>query len=478
MFTTCFNLNFKRQAFTAGFYCALFLFVSTAIQAQKTGNRSHAAKTNPPATGKPAAMNPAVRDTAIIKLFSKPTELKWTKLFKGRLDDAAMVDISLGFDGKNCKGYLTYAKSHIRFQLEGSLDTSGFVLQERDMSRNITGKLTGSIEGRHLEADWANAGNSVGSKIEADEMPPGASISLNCSDDKWNCRYITRYNDARCDMVLLRTQNGALDGFLWVEADGRTYRLKGEIKADGDYEIDALGTGDRLAAILSGNLKAGQNMTCNWTGSGERRQFKFVLRDNFQLGCYAYADYASAYDVLYPRTACSTCNSWFDDQTNQWIDRCKSTFNEKKLPLTPTNRNAQRASAWPEIACWTDNLFSGYLTFMNTWSDNNQGVAFNFDLHTGKMISLDDIFQKSFNYQKWLADFAAHEMPKLASFAADPQYREWLAKEGFPLVVIRREGLELSTLFHVQYGRQTLFVPYTTLKPYLRKGSPIEEFLK
>ena len=88
------------------------------------------------------------------------------------------------------------------------------------------------------------------------------------------------------------------------------------------------------------------------------------------------------------------------------------------------------------------------------------------------------MFQKSFGYQKWFSDYAAKEMPKLPSFAADPQFREWLSKEGFPLIVIRRDGFELSTYFNPLYGRQTLFVPYTTIRPYLRKDSPLGEFIK
>lgn len=453
------------------------------IFAQK--NSDPAPKTPPAKTTtspKPASAapvnNPAVRDTAVAKLFEKSASLKWTRLFKGRFDDGALVDISLGFDGKNCRGYTTYAKSRTRFRLDGQLDSTGFQLVEYDMARAVTGNLRGAIQGRHLDAEWNNADNTIGSKIEADEVPPGQSITLNCSDNKWSSRYITRYNNARCDMVLLRAQNGALDGFLWVESDGRTYRLKGEIKADGGYEMEALGSSDRLVAMLSGSLKAGQNTECNWTGSGERRQFKFVIKDHFQLGCYEYADYASAYDVLYPRTPCATCNTWLDEQVNKWIERCKSTFTAKKMPLSPNNRNAQRASAWSEIGCWTDNLFSGYITFSDTWSEQAQGLAFNFDLRSSKQILLEDLFQKSFNYKTWMTEFAAKEMPKLSAFASDPKYREWLTKEGFPLILIRREGLELSSLFHPQYGRQTLFVPYTTLKAYLRKDSAIAEFLK
>jgi hypothetical protein len=59
-------------------------------------------------------------------------------------------------------------------------------------------------------------------------------------------------------MVLVRAQGGILDGFMWIESDGETYRLKGEVKPDGSYELDALGDADRLVAIISGEFKAGQ----------------------------------------------------------------------------------------------------------------------------------------------------------------------------------------------------------------------------
>jgi len=279
-------------------------------------------------------------------------------------------------------------------------------------------------------------------------------------------------------MVLVRSHNGALDGFLWVESDGRTYRLKGEIKNDGAYEMEVLGSADRLAALLSGNLKPGQNTDCNWVGSGERRTFKFVLKDHFLLGCYEYADYATSYDVLYPRTPCAHCNTQLDEQVNQWVESCKSAFSGKKIPLSPANRGSQRASAWPEIACWTDNVFTGYVTFSDTWTDQAQGLSFNYDLRSNKEIGLEDLFNKGFNAQKYLTDWANREMPKLPSFAGDPKYREWLTRAGFPLFALRREGLEISTLFHPQYGRQTLLVPYSGLKTYLKKDSPAGEFVK
>lgn len=454
-------------------------------------------KPNPPAAGKPAAkpatnapakakpaepvaanVAPPKKDTAILRLFEKPTDIKWVKNFKGRLDDATVVDITLGFDGRNCRGYLTYVQSRSRFNLTGVLDTGGFNLEERDLGREITGRLVGTYRNRRLEAEWINTDNTIGSRLEAEEVSPGQSLTLNCSDNKWSSRYITRFNGARCDMILVRSHNGALDGFLWVESDGRTYRLKGVLKSDGSYEMEVLGSGDRLAALLSGNIKPGQNTESNWVGSGERRTFKFLLKDHFLLGCYEYADYATSYDVLYPRTPCPHCNSSLDALVNQWVEKCKTAFSEKKVEIVPANRARQRASAWPEIACWTDNLFTGYVTFSDTWTSQAQGLSFNYDLRTNKEITLEDLFNKGFDAKKFLTDWANREMPKLQSFAADPKYREWMSKEGFPLFALRREGLEISTLFHPQYGRQILLVPYSGIKTYLRKDGPAGEFLK
>jgi hypothetical protein len=148
------------------------------------------------------------------------------------------------------------------------------------------------------------------------------------------------------------------------------------------------------------------------------------------------------------------------------------------MNLDPGSRARQRASAWPEIASWTDQLFTGYITFSDTWNAQPQGISFNYDLRTNKELLLDDLFNKGFNAKQYLSDWANREMPKLPGFAENPKYREWLSKEGFPLFTLRREGLEISTLFHPEYGRQTLLVPYSGLKTYFKKDLPIAEFLK
>jgi hypothetical protein len=359
---------FKKPLFSTMLLTSIFIVLSPEIVWSQT-------KPSSPSAAKPSANAAVPRDTAIAKLFEKPLEIQWIKYFKGRLDDAIAVDVSVGFDGKVCKGYLTYPKSKVKLRLEGLFDSTGVRMEEKDYAgKKVTGYLNGTYQKRKLVATWTNAQKSVGSRLEAEELGAG-SIMQNCSDNKWSSRFITRYNNGRCDMVIVRGQNGLLDGFLWIEADAKTYRLQGSIQPDGKYEIEVLQQNNKMAAMMQGVLKPGQNTDAQWVGSGERREFKFTVKDHFLLGCYEFADFSNQYDALYPRTPCQTCNTWLDQQVNNWINTCKASFAAKK----DNNRSNTRASAWPEIVCWTDRVFSGYLTFSDTWNEQSQGIAYNGD---------------------------------------------------------------------------------------------------
>lgn len=195
------------------------------------------------------------------------------------------------------------------------------------------------------------------------------------------------------------------------------------------------------------------------------------------MGCLENADYTSSLDALILWLAtCSGCNTRLDQMVNDWAKRCNTTLAAQKDPALPTTRARNRASAWAEVLCWTENIFSGCLHFSER--SLTQGQAFNFDLRNGKEIKMEDLFNKSFEWKKWLDDYARKESPKMAQFVADPKYREWVAADGFPLITIRRDGLQLSTCFHPDYGRQFLMVPFSELKPYMKKDNPISDLVK
>lgn len=438
-----------------------------------------AAAQSPPAAktvSQTAKSAPAVKDTALTKLFEKPADIKWGRYFRGRLDDVSEVQVSLAYDGKNCRGWFTYAKTRTRFKLDGVLNAQKLELREYDTKGALTGYLTGSLKGELMELDWSNHNGALGSKITAVEVGVGRMNPTNCGDDKWTNRYTARFRNAPVELVLSRAHNGALSGYLWVGLDGKTHVLRGKMNDDQSYQLDALNNTGKAVATLMGNFGADRKMTCNWRGGGEMRTFDLSFKDMLVTGCFDHADYRSSYDVLYPRTRCESCNTQLDRCVNNWVERCKSSLAAKKEQPNANNRATLRASGWMDVECWTEDMFSGLFTFTDTWSGKAEGIAFNFDLKTGETITVQDLFVKSFNSKNWMDGYIKKESPKLPAFAADPVFREWLVREGFPLITLRHDGLVFSTLFHPEYGRQQLLAPYDLLKPYLKRDSPVAVF--
>ncbi|MEQ1745400.1 MAG: hypothetical protein ABMA02_08245 [Saprospiraceae bacterium] len=445
-----------------------FLLSPTAVFSQK-----ETAKTK-----RPTPPGPPPMDTAVVKRFDAGTALKWVRHFRGRLDDVSEVLLSLGYDGSNCRGQLTYIESKEVFDLTGTLEGMVLLLNESDTKGMITGHLTGTLQGERIEAEWTNALNTLGGSLEAKEVKTKSLAPKPCGENKWVSRYVARWNDLRLDLTLARVNNNMLNGYLWIEADDKTYALQGKVLADERYEIQALLPNGKIAAHLTGDLKSPQAHECSWIGSGEKRTFKLVLRSKLPVGCIEFADYVSSYDVQYPRPECGECNKTLDRHASEWVAQCKATIVTQKKAAKPENRNVLRGSGWYEVTCWTETLFCGHLTFAESWKDKTKGVAFNFDLRTGKEVTLDDLFNKGFNGKEWFAEYARKESPKMAKFASDPKFRAWLAAEGFPIFSIRRDGLEISTLFHPVYGQHSLTVPFGLLKPNMRRDNPIGDLVK
>lgn len=436
---------------------ALFMLAGTSLKAQKP-----------------------VRDTSLARLFGANASLNWTRYFKARLDDMNVAHLALGYDGKSCKGWMTLMSSGARLRLEGAFQDDHFTLAEYGADQNPSGWLRGAAPRGKIVGQWFNADSTLAMNLRGVENAGPPEAATPCAEGKWISRYIARWNNARTDMTLYRSQNNRIHGYLWIESEGRTYTLRGEIADNGQITATAYLANGKPAAHLKGSLPNPKQpgIELIWSGSGELRQMKFTLRESFPCGCMEYADFSGAFDALYPRTGIEAYNKRMEEELKKWREQNLAFFKQKKTPNAQIQRNALRASGWAEVVNWTDYIFSGYLTFSDNWSGKAQGISFNYHVKTGREITFDDLFVKTFDAQKWLNDYARREMLKIPEFGADPIYREWLNREGFPLFTLRRDWLELSSLFHPVYGRQVLAVPYAQLKPYMKKDNPIAEFVK
>jgi hypothetical protein len=425
------------------------------------------------------AQNTVPTDSMVRALFTKPEEIQWVRHYAGRFDDVYAVRAVLAFDGANCKGYWIYPQGKTTIRLEGSLLGPQMKLIEKDNAQQTTGFLNATLDGKRLSGEWINHNNTLGLSVDLYETEAAAAAPDNCGDNKWINRYTGVWKNNLVELVLIRLHGGILLGQIWTASDSSTHELKGRITDKGAYSLESTPMPGKPLHWLEGDLTTPLQTKGTWTTSnGEMRVIEFNLKENLMMSCREYADFLSSYDILFPVTTDAGCNHWLSEQCDNWVKRCRSAIQSKRLSDLPANRNVLRASMWPEISCWTDAVFSGYLNYTDSWSGPAQGQAFNFDLKNKKVITLEELFTPGFDFKTWTNDYMRKESPKIPRFAEDPKFREWLYNDGFPLFSIRRDGIRISTMFHPIYGQQHLLVPYAILKPYLAEATPLSEFVK
>jgi hypothetical protein len=174
----------------------------------------------------PIPTTPTLTDADIGRLFEKSGAIRWIKRYNGLLDAVIGVEIALGFDGRNCAGYLTYQKSKARFRLEGTLENNQLRLKELNGRDELTGFLRGTWSEAHLEGTWTNYNNTFETLLTAN------TTHLSCGSQKWTNRYGASFKNMPADLLLNRTDDQRLSGTLWSQADNTTYTIRGSIGPD------------------------------------------------------------------------------------------------------------------------------------------------------------------------------------------------------------------------------------------------------
>jgi hypothetical protein len=119
--------------------------------------------------------------------------------------------------------------------------------------------------------------------LEAKEVKVKSLAPKPCGENKWVSRYVARWNNSRLDLTLARVNNNLLSGYLWIEADDKTYMLKGKVLADDRYEMQALLPNGKIAAHLTGDLKKSANARLLLDRIGRKTQFQTGLAQ--QITC-------------------------------------------------------------------------------------------------------------------------------------------------------------------------------------------------
>ncbi len=416
-------------------------------------------------------------DKTVYSFFSKPKKIEWIEHYKGRIDGINDIAVTLAYDGKSCKGLLTYLKSRERLRLEGELNGNELTLLEVDKNAAVTGQFEGYIEGKNIQLSWSNYDNSIGNSVFLTQVPIEELNSTPCGIDKWIRIYQGAIYGSSVNLILQKDGQNGLKGTAYFEVDNKSYSLEGEIIDLDNLNIIITDDKNKRKGTLEGVFKNENSISANFfSADGQRSPTLFLIEENLEIDCIEYADYVTNYDITFPRIPNSNFNNWMDNLTTQWVKNCQQYSFEARPVGTitkPEMRSSIRAYAWSDVDFYDKHFISGFMTFENTWTKGLDGRSFNFDLKKGQEISLKDIFKEGFDTSAFVAKYINEEIDQHELYH-DYEFRKWLSKQDFPYFVVHKDGLAFCTPFDSVYGRQTIKIPFEKLKPFFKNDTALQ----
>ncbi len=422
------------------------------------------------------AQTTAVEKT-VYSFFSKPKKIKWLHHYKGRIDDVHDIAIALAYDGKSCKGLLTFLKSREQLRLDGELKANQLTLLEVDQKGNITSQYVGSLDAENLYLDWSDNDNIIGFEMFLSRIQKEDLSKTPCGDDKWIRVYNGTVFGKKVDMLLQKTSRNELRGNACFENETMSYELKGEITEANNLSIVLINDKNQDAGKLDGVFSDENTILANfYNTNGLRTPAMFSEVVNLEVDCVEYADYTSSYHFIFPKISNNNFNRRMADFVELWVKDCRQQADKIKYAGI-LSRASVRAYAWYDIAFYDGRFISGMLNFENSWDAEHHSKALNFDLENGREVLFEDLFTEDFDCDRFVSNFLHQNDIEKHHRYRDFEFRKWLASQQFSHFLIQKDGITFCTGFDKVYGRQKVKVPYEKLKPFLKEYATLQHLV-
>jgi len=399
-------------------------------------------------------------------LFSDTSHLEWINTYKGLVDNMTKVEASLGFDGTYCKGILYYPSSGFSTEILGTAVGNRFLMNEVNEDGLITGKLTGTISHDFINASWSNHNNTIGCNYKLKNTSKPVKIALKDNEDKWVRWYKGKVSEEVLHIILHKKTENDIYGSCYNETGTRSYLVKGILNEDKSINLNFY-LGEHQMATFAGKMGKPKLIKGIVNGIGMvNEELSLYLDNKINYQQIAFQSFSTSYEVLIPEYGSKDFDRFIKNITGDWVQKCvdksNSKTNKENDTTIPEERMVNRAYIYPDIRYVTDNVISGHMVFVNTWTGQTITKSINFNLNEDNEISLDQLFNKDIEYKDSLKT-----------------YLKSVNKNAFTISYfnITPEGLRIYDDFDPINGRNDVIVPYSVLKPWAKKNGPLKKLL-
>lgn len=400
-------------------------------------------------------------------MFDKPVKNVWILLLSGKLDGIHIIDMALGTDGKNCKGFYYLRSSGERFELDGDEDDGAFTLIESHKRGKSTGFIMAKFDGQNFSGKWMDVFKRQSLSFEAnvvgkfDDFQP-----VLCDERSWH--------------LYFKGKLGNLNAFVHVDKFKDNYYVFSKYGESVFLDtIPVSSATDALVFSIADKYKCILTMDALDYIVVENQEMNqnYLLPREAKAGykCFEFINFTTRIETQRPVLQHKKFSLWLDGEFKKWYDQNDKKINQKnEESVSNQHRYRDVGYGWVEISFINDGLVSGNIFTQSSWKKGTDKKSFIYDLKQSRLIHPEELFLSSAQNVS-VVESMIQEKKKLMSFK-DPKVRDWVLKQNFNYIMLKEEGVSFQTGFSNIYGEHNILIPYEELQPYFKNKSMLKKF--
>ncbi len=414
----------------------------------------------------------ALKIQEVIDLFGSNSKGLWITHYAGIASNGDPYMLTLGHNQKDQRGFLQIPSKSIDLFVEGPYYPDQIKLVVQDSSFEHRGFLLGDVTRTRINARYMDSKNESGIYIEFEKVGREGFKTLTCPSAMWYRSYEGIMDQSPVIAQLQKDSDLRIFGTLSIPGKLTGYMVNGHCEDD-ECNRMALRLNDYFGervkefkltnqpnnkAITEELFKSNYPVYENWT---KTQHYRYECKNMSAPGLKIYAQYIQTGDRDF--------DQWLLSFFDKWSDQLLAYY--KAGPVEQT----LDCNAYMDIDWISPDWITGIFRFNEPWSEGERNLAFNYDRKLNRIISVEEMFEKDFDYKTFIKEYIDWKKQEMMSLNPSGRFKMYMELEHFKNWTLKPEGFCFTSEFNLVWGIRKIIMPYTLLQPHIRKFGPLRK---
>lgn len=396
----------------------------------------------------------------------------WINHYAGIGTEGDSFVFTLGHNAKEYKGILQNISRGESYITEGKYLAEHARLILQDSTYELMGFLYGEVKPAGMLVQLLDKRKEKGRYIEFEKINRDGFKILDCPSHVWYKSFNGIMDRNPVFIQLQKEKDQRIFGTISVPTKLTGYTILGTCDDSRCQHMDLRVYdyfGERFKEYKSKVLSSKKIQAEEFYANKFQIFEDWNLENNYNFHCKnirlpalkMYAQYIKINDRFF--------DPWIESFITKWTEQVISFYQPGAI------QEQRDAIANMDIDWISAEWVSGIFKFTEPWSDEERSLPFTFDRRLGRIISLEECFDKDFDHRLFFNEFIASKKKEMIAANNSNRFKAYLDLEYFGLWTLRPEGLCFTSEFNSVWGMRKIIIPYTLLQEHIRRSGPLKK---